>query len=90
MELLVIYVSLDLVYDLLGSRSGSILCLRQLLHRCWVHMVNLSTRTYYGASLTLLCIYYRLCLRLCLSLSNLQVQSLDLIHQSCDVLICTR
>ena len=86
-ELLVIYIGLDLIYYLLGSRSWSILRLRQLLHCCWVDVVDLSTRTYNCTSLILLCIHNGLSLGLCLRLSNLQVESFDLVHQGCYILI---
>ena len=86
-ELLVIYVGLDLIYYLLGSRSRSILRLRQLLHCCWVDMVDLSTCTYNCTSLILRCIHNGLSLGLCLRLSNLQVESFDLVHQGRYILI---
>ena len=50
-------------------------------------MVNLSTSTYNCTSLILLCIDNGLSLSLRLSLSNLQVESLDLVHQGRYVLI---
>ena len=84
---MVINVGLYLIYNLLGPRSITVLGLRQLLHRCRIHMVNLSASTYNCTSLILLCIYNGLSLSLRLRLSNLQVQSLDLVHQGCDVLI---
>lgn len=86
-ELLVIDIGLNLVYNLLRSWSRPVLGLRQLLHRRRIHVVNLSTSTYNCTSLILLCIYDGLRLGLRLRLSNLQVQSLDLVHQRRDVLI---
>ena len=79
-ELLVIDVGLYLVYNLLGSRSGSVLGLRQLLHCCWIHVVNLSARTYNCTSLILLGVDDGLSLGLRLSLSDLQIEPLDLVH----------
>ena len=87
MELLVINIRLNLVYYLLGPRSSAILRLRQLLHRCRIDMVYLSTSTYNCTSLILLRINNGLGLSLRLSLSNLQVESLDLVHQGRYVLI---
>lgn len=89
MELLVINVGLDLIYYLLGPRSITVLGLRQLLHRCRIHMVNLSASTYNCTSLVLLRIYNGLGLGLRLRLSDLQVESLDLVHEGCDILIVT-
>lgn len=86
-ELLVIHIGLNLVNYLLGSWSWPVLSLRQLLHCCRIHVVNLSTSTYNCTSLILLCIYNGLRLGLRLRLSNLQVQALDLVHQRRYILI---
>ena len=52
-------------------------------------MVNLSASTYNCTSLVLLGINNGLGLGLRLRLSDLQVESLDLVHEGCDILIVT-
>lgn len=85
-EILVIYGRLDLPDELLRSRACSILGLRQLVHRCRVHMVDLAIRAYDGPSAVLLGVDY--CLRLGegLGLRGLDAHAADLVHQRREVL----
>jgi len=79
-ELLVVDRRLYLPDDLLGTRTGSVLCLCQLMHCCRVYVVDLATGANNGSARTLLGVDDCLCLCLRLGLGSLQGQTSDLIH----------
>jgi len=66
------------------------LCLRQLVHSCWVDVVDLARSAYDGTAATGLSIYNCLGLREGLSLRSLDVHATDLVHQRREVLRTVR
>lgn len=89
MKLLVIDIGLNLIHNLLRSRSRPELSLSQLLHRSGVnHMgVAVGCKVVVQGAHRVLSIDYRLGLGLSLCLGNLKVQTLDLVHQCRNVWI---
>lgn len=66
------------------------MCLRQLVHSCWVDVVDLARCAYDGAAATGLSIYNCLGLREGLGLRSLDVHTADLVHQRREVLRAVR
>ena len=87
MELRIVDRGLYLTNDLLGTRTRTITCLRQLLYCRLVHVVDLAACADYGTACALLRVDEGLSLRLGLRLRCLQSQAFDLIHYCCQVLV---
>jgi hypothetical protein len=84
--LVIMYGGLDLPDELLGAWACSVLRLRQLVHRCRVHVVDLTCGANDGTATALLSVNYCLSLGQWLRLRRLNAHSANLVHQRREVL----